>query len=83
MIKIIEVKYISPRRVLESIRQASIFGYMINWGCDIDEENKRLTFNIRHGGGTGGSFDRELKEAVRQLESFIKSIDSPKKRSKK
>lgn len=83
MIKVIEVKHISPRQVLESIQQASIFSYMINWGCDIDEENKRLTFNIRHGGGTGGSFDKELKEAVHQLETFIKSLDSPKKRSKK
>ena len=83
MIKIIEVKYISPKQVLESIQQTGIFNYMINWGCDIDEQNKRLIFNIRHGGGTGGSFDKELKEAVKQLEIFIKSIDSPKKRPRK
>lgn len=83
MIKIIEVKHISPQQVLESIQQAGIFNYMINWGCDIDEQNKRLIFNMRHGGGTGGSFDRELKDAVKQLETFIKSIDSPRKQSKK
>lgn len=79
MIKIIGVKYASPGEVLESIQSAGIFNYMINWGCNIDEKNKRLIFNLRHGGGTGGSFDKELKEAIQQLESFIKSIDTPKK----
>jgi hypothetical protein len=79
MIKIIEVKHASPKEVLESIQLAGIFNYMINWGCNIDEKNKRLIFNLRHGGGTGGSFDKELTEAAKQLESFIKSIDIPKK----
>jgi hypothetical protein len=79
MIKIIEVKYASPKEALESIQSAGIFNYMINWGCNIDQKNKRLIFTLRHGGGTGGSFDKELKEAIQQLESFIKSIDTPKK----
>lgn len=79
MIKIIEVKHASPKEVLENIQLAGIFNYMINWGCNIDEKNKRLVFNLRHGGGTGGSFDKELNEAAKQLESFIKSIDTPKK----
>lgn len=79
MIKVIEVKHLSPRKVLESVQQAGIFNYMINWGCDIDEENKRLIFNVRHGGGSGGSFDKEVKETIRQLETFVKSIDTPKK----
>lgn len=79
MIKVISVKHISPKQVLESVQQAGVFNYMINWGCDIDEENNRLIFNIRHGGGTGGSFDQEVKDAIRQLETFVKSIDLPKK----
>lgn len=79
MIKVLTVRNISPRKALESVQVAGIFNYMINWGCDIDEKNQRLIFTLRHGGGSGGSFDRELKQAAHDLEEFIKSIDIPSK----
>jgi hypothetical protein len=79
MIKILKVKNISPQKALDKIQNAGIFNYMINWGCDIDEKNKQLTFNLRHGSGEGGSFDKELKETIRSLEVFLKSIDMPQK----
>ena len=79
MIKVFKVKNISPQKVLDKIQNAGIFNYMINWGCDIDEKNKHLIFNLRHGGGEGGSFEKELKETIHSLEVFVKSIDIPQK----
>lgn len=75
MIKIFQLKKISPREALKSIQEAGIITYMINWGCDIDDKNNRLVFHLKHGSGTGGSFDAELEKVVRDLEQFIKSID--------
>jgi len=75
MIKIFQLKKISPDEALKRVQSAGIFNYMINWGCDIDKKNNRLVFNLKHGGGSGGSFDEELEKAVKNLEQFIKSID--------
>jgi hypothetical protein len=75
MIKIIKLKNISPQQALESVQTAGIFGYMINWGCEIDEKNNRLIFNLKHGGG-GGTFEKELQKTVKDLEAFINSLDT-------
>ncbi|RMG66345.1 MAG: hypothetical protein D6715_07160 [Calditrichaeota bacterium] len=78
MIKIIKVKYLEPREALASIQKAGIIPYLINWGCDVDEQNRRLIFNLRHGSGSGGSFDEELRRVGNEIEQFLKSIDRPR-----
>ncbi len=77
MIKIIKVKYLEPGEALASLQKAGIIPYFINWGCDVDEQNRRLIFNLRHGSGSGGTFDAELKQVGHDIEQFLKSIDRP------
>lgn len=77
MLKIIRLKNIQPEEALKSVRIAGVFGYMINWGCEIDKANRQLIFTLKHGGGSGGSCDEELRTAATELEKFIRSIDLP------
>jgi len=77
MLKVIRLKNIQPEKALRSVRIAGVLGYMINWGCEIDSANRRLIFTLKHGSGSGGSFDQELQKAASELEKFIRSIDLP------
>ncbi len=72
MIKVFNLKHIDPNDALRLVQESGVFNYMINWSCNIDEKNKRLIFNLKHG---GGDFPEELEKAARELERFIKSID--------
>lgn len=72
MIKVITLKHLEPKEALRLVRESGVFPYTINWGCNIDEEKKRLIFQLKHG---GGDFPEEVEQAVRELEKFIKSID--------
>ena len=72
MIKVFNLKHIEPNEALRLVQESGVFDYMINWSCNIDEKNKRLIFNLKHG---GGDFPEELEKAARELERFIKSID--------
>ncbi len=72
MIKVFNLKHISPKDAMRLVEESSIFNYLINWSCNVDEKNNRLIFNLKHG---GGAFSEELDKAGRDLEKFIKSID--------
>jgi hypothetical protein len=72
MIKVIELKYLRPKEALRLVQESGVIPYMVSWGCNIDEPNNRLVFQLKHG---GGSFDNELQLAAKDLEKFIKSID--------
>jgi hypothetical protein len=72
MIKVISLKHISPKEALRLVQESGIIPYLINWGCNIDEKNKRMVFQLKHG---GGGFEEELESAAIDLEKFIKSID--------
>ncbi len=72
MIKIFTLMHIQPDEALRLVQESGIISYMINWGCNIDEKNKRLIFQLKHG---GGEFEEELEAAARELEKFIRSID--------
>jgi len=72
MIKIITLKHISPKKALRLVQESGVIPYLINWGCNIDEENRRMVFQLKHG---GGAFDTEVEKTAVDLEKFIKSID--------
>jgi hypothetical protein len=72
MIKVISLKHISPKDALRLVQESGIIPYLINWGCNIDENNKRLVFQLKHG---GGGFEEEVDIIAADLEKFIKSID--------
>ncbi len=72
MIKVINLKHIEPKEALRLVQEAGIFSYLINWGCNVDEKNNRLVFQIKHG---GGGFEEEVEKASHDLDRFIKSID--------
>ncbi len=74
MVKIFRLKHISPKEALEQIHGSGIIDYMFNWGYSIDEKRKALTITLQYGGGSDP--ERE-KEMMKNLESFIKSIDEP------
>ncbi len=73
MIKVVNLQHIEPKNALQLIREAGIFPYLINWSCNIDEKNKRLIFNLTHG---GGGFEEEVEKVEKELDKFIKSIDT-------
>ncbi len=72
MVKVITLKHIEPKEALRLVQESGIIPYLINWGCNIDEKNRRLVFQLKHG---GGGFEDELKNAASDLESYLKSID--------
>ena len=72
MIKVITLKHISPKEALRLVQESGIISYLINWGCNIDEKNKRMIFQLKHG---GGGFEEEVEKTAQQLEKYIKSID--------
>jgi|MudIll2142460700_1097286.scaffolds.fasta_scaffold10097_2 hypothetical protein len=72
MIKVVSLKHISPKDALRLVQESGVLPYLINWGCNIDEKNRRLVFQLKHG---GGGFEEELESAADELEKFIKSID--------
>jgi len=72
MIKVISLKNIEPKEALRLVQESGVVPYLINWGCNIDEKNKRLIFQLKHG---GGAFDEEIDQTADDLEKFIKSID--------
>ncbi len=72
MIKVISLKYLSPKDALRLVQESGVIPYLINWGCNIDEKNNRLIFQLKHG---GGGFEEEVELAAAELEKFIKSID--------
>jgi hypothetical protein len=72
MIKVISLKNIEPKEALRLVQESGVIPYLINWGCNIDTKNRRLIFQLKHGGGT---FDEELTRATVDLEKFLKSID--------
>lgn len=72
MIKTFTLKHIEPEDALRLVRESAIIDYMINWGCNIDKKNRRLIFQLKHG---GGDFPEELQKTAHDLEKFIKSID--------
>ncbi|MBN2367198.1 MAG: hypothetical protein JXL67_13600 [Calditrichaeota bacterium] len=72
MIKVITLKHIDPKNALRIVQESGVISYLINWGCNIDEKNNRMIFQLKHG---GGGFEEEVEETARQLEKFIKSID--------
>jgi hypothetical protein len=73
MVKTFRLKHISPAEALEKVHRAGIIAYLFNWGYTIDEKRNVITFNVRYGGGT--NLEQE-KKMMRELESFIKSIDA-------
>jgi len=72
MIKVISLKHISPKDALRLVQESGVMPYLINWGCNIDEKNRRLVFQLKHG---GGGFEEEVETVASELEKFIKSID--------
>lgn len=72
MIKVIALKHIDPKEALRLVQESGVIPYLINWGCNIDEKNDRLIFQLKHG---GGGFEDEVQKAASELEKFIKSID--------
>jgi len=72
MVKVITLKHIEPKEALRLVQESGIIPYLINWGCNIDEKNHRLVFQLKHG---GGGFEDEVKNAASDLESYLKSID--------
>lgn len=72
MIKVITLKHIEPKEALRLVQESGVIPYLINWGCNMDEKNRRLVFQLKHG---GGGFEEEVEKAVKDLEAFIKSID--------
>lgn len=72
MIKVISLKHVSPKDALRLVQESGVIPYLINWGCNIDEKNKRLVFQLKHG---GGEFEEEVEATAGDLEKFIKSID--------
>lgn len=72
MLKIITLKNISPKKALRLVQESGVIPYLINWGCNIDEENNRMVFQLKHG---GGSFESEINKVATELEKYIKSID--------
>ncbi len=72
MIKVISLKHIDPKYALRLVQESGVIPYLINWGCNIDEKNNRMIFQLKHG---GGDFEEEVEKAARQLEKFIRSID--------
>ena len=72
MVKVITLKYLDPKEALRLVQESGVIPYLINWGCNIDEKNRRLVFQLKHG---GGGFEDEVKKAASELESYLKSID--------
>lgn len=72
MIKVITLKHIEPKEALRLVQESGVIPYLINWGCNMDEKNRRLVFQLKHG---GGGFEEEVEKVVKDLEAFIKSID--------
>jgi len=72
MIKVITLKCIEPKEALRLVQESGVIPYLINWGCNMDEKNRRLVFQLKHG---GGAFEEEVKKVAKDLEDFIKSID--------
>ena len=72
MVKVITLKYIEPKEALRLVQESGIIPYLINWGCHIDEKNRRMVFQLKHG---GGGFEDEVKNAANELETYLKSID--------
>jgi len=72
MVKVITLKYLDPKDALRLVQESGVLSYLINWGCHIDEKNRRLVFQLKHG---GGGFEDEVKVAATELESYLKSID--------
>ncbi|MFZ0391261.1 MAG: hypothetical protein WAN36_12460 [Calditrichia bacterium] len=73
MIKVYSLKHISPQDALRLVHESGIIPYIINWGSNIDEPNKRLIFTLKHG---GGDFEEELQRVARELDKFMRSIDA-------
>ena len=73
MVKVFRLKHISPLAALEQVHGAGIIGYLFSWNYTIDDKMKTITFNLRYG---GGSDPEQEKQAMRELESFIKSLDA-------
>lgn len=73
MIKVFTLTNIEPEEALRLVQESGVINYMINWGCNIDKENRRLVFQLRYG---GGDFPEEVASAARELEKYIHSIDT-------
>ena len=73
MVKIFRLKTTSPEKVLDQVHRSGIIDYMYNWGYTIDKDKNTISFNIRY---TGGSDEEQESGMIKELESFIKSIDS-------
>jgi hypothetical protein len=73
MIKVFTLKHIDPKDALQLVQESGVIPYLINWGCNIDEKNKRLIFQLKHG---GGGFEDEVESAGKELEKFIHSVDA-------
>lgn len=72
MVKTFRLKTISPGKVIDQVHRFGIIDYMYNWGYTMDEDKKTISFNIRY---TGGSDEEQESGMMKELESFIKSID--------
>ena len=72
MVKVITLKHIEPKEALRLVQESGIIPYLINWGCNMDEKNRRLVFQLKHG---GGGFEEEVEKAAKDLETYLKSID--------
>ncbi len=73
MVKVFHLKHISPAAVLDQVHRAGVIGYMFSWGYTIDDKAKIITFNLRYG---GGSDPEQEKQALQELETFVKSLDA-------
>ena len=72
MVKIFKVKHLTPKKILDQVQRSGIINYMYSWHYTIDEKRNTISFNLRF---TGGNDQEKEKEMMRELETFIKSID--------
>ena len=72
MVKTFHLKVVSPGKVFDQVHRSGIIDYMFSWGYTIDEDKKIISFNLRY---TGGSDEEQESGMMKELESFIKSID--------
>lgn len=72
MVKIFKVKHITPEEVLDQVQRSGVINYMYSWRYTIDEKRDTISFNLRF---TGGNDQEKEKEMMKELETFIKSID--------
>ena len=73
MVKTFRLKVISPEKVLDQVHRSGIIDYMYNWGYTIDKDKNAISFIIRF---TGGSDEEQESGMMKELESFIQSIDA-------